>query len=253
MQKSAQSQSGNEERLADVLSRMLALSQDRQNSVNEYSHFLEMKWMADTNPEVQAARSMPSQDREGDDGKNNVETEAYGLVLGALEDLLSDVTNMSQSIENRLERDTRDVETLSGRVTVLNARIRSIAERKVKRKTDSQTTAKPHEPKLLPLWTPMVTPKLSSKANVFHRRALVSRLVTGVYYDEFKTGNEEEQALEEEIKEQQEEIRRETQLSHELEAMALEAAEMAEAGSETAAVAAAVEMPDTPFTPFVRE
>lgn len=236
-------------RLADVLSRALAMSQERQNNVNELSHYLEMKWVNDANPEVQAARMMPGTGKEK--GKISVETESHGLVLNALEYLISDVMNMSQSIENRLLRDAQDVESLSSRVNLLNARIRSTAERKVKKKTgisqsqkrraksssmsSTTTTAvqKPHEPKLLPLWTPQETPKLSTKGSVFHRKALVSRLVTGLYYEELNKKNdaahaEENKEMEEEIKEAEEEIRRESQLSEALEMMALEAREAAE-------------------------
>lgn len=235
-------------RLADVLSRSLAMNQERQNSVNELSHYLEMKWVNDANPEVQAARMMPSTGKE--EGKNNVETETYGLVLNSLEDLISDVTNMSQSIENRLVRDTQDVESLSSRVNMLNARIRSIAERRVKRKagdsklrkrrakssSSSSSSAtvvqKPHEPKLLPLWTPQETPKLSTKGSVFHRKALVSRLVTGLYYEELNKKDDaahaaENKEMEEEIKEAEEEIKRESQMSEALEKMALEAKQLA--------------------------
>ena len=255
MRRYAQSESSaeeaNKERLAEVLSRMLVLSQERQNSTNEYSNFLEMKWINDTNPEVQAARGVPGQGKD-EVGKNSMETEAYGLVLNALEDLISDTKNMSRSIENKLDRDTREVESLSCKVNLLNARIRCISERKKKRKTRSRAEARPHEPKLLPLWTPTQTPVLSSKANVFHRKALVSRLVTGMYYDEFKQDNDDEEAkeLEEEIREQEAEIRRETALSKELEEMALEAREMSQEADSGEDVKAATQMPEHPYTPL---
>jgi hypothetical protein len=243
--KGGNSSAEEKDQLSNVLSDVLLKNADHQRSMNEISQYLEMQWMNDRNPDVQVARITPDQ---GDAA--SVELEGYSTVLASLEQLVADVSTMSNNIESRLERDTYSVQALTGRVSMLHARIRSISERKVRRSYDKSASTsaadshhpggvkggkrhaptsssvaihRPYEPNLMPVWSPAAVGTalcLDDKSNVFHRKALVSRLTTAEYYQNSTLDEEERQELQEEIAQAEEEIRRESELSDALEAMA---------------------------------
>ena len=179
--------------LAEILARFLDKYQEQQAALNDLSQYLEAKWINDRNPDIQAARSI-----NGKHISKSATVEGYQAVFMSLEGLLMDVASICQSIENRLEKDHHDVSTLSAQVNMLNNRIRSISERSARYKFKSKgkkTTFNTsfldrfsHDSRMPPLWTPSELIELSSRTQVFHRRALVTRLVTDVYYIDIRTG-----------------------------------------------------------------
>ena len=119
--------------LATLLDDLLA--NNLQGSLTEMTQYLEMKFINENNPDVQAARmkDVSSLDS-GNVPASDVELEGLSSIAAALEHLMQDVSTMSISIENHIRSDTYRVESLASQVNMLTSRIQMINEREHRKK-----------------------------------------------------------------------------------------------------------------------
>ena len=168
--------------LATLLDDLLA--SNMQGSLTEMTQYLEMKFVNERNPDVQAARMKEMKSLDAKDVPvSGVELEGYSSIATAFEQMVQDVATMSSSIENRMKADMDQVESLSGQVTMLTSRLYMINERVQRKKMAKSPKVvgirKLYEPEQFSDWVPVEDAEsltLSDSAHVFHRRPLARRL-----------------------------------------------------------------------------